>query len=60
MKLTSLLVVMVVFSLCWTGCADPQESIDEVPAEVGNKLKEGLTGGGEVVGMDQQNDPFVQ
>ena len=60
MKRPSLLVVMIACSLCWIGCADPEESIEEVPSEVGNKLREGLTGRGEVVDLENQDDPFIE
>jgi hypothetical protein len=60
MKLLSLAVLMVACSLCWMGCADPEESIQDVPAEVGNKLREGLRGRGEVIDYNQADDPFIK
>ena len=43
-----------------TGRADTGESIKEAPAEIGHQLKEGLSGEGELVQVDETSDPFIE
>lgn len=56
MKLTVLPLALAVTCVLWTACG----TIEDVPDEAASDLEQGLRGEGEIVKVDQPNDPFIE
>lgn len=55
MKYFALPLSLVVLCIFWTAC----ETIEDVPEEAAADLKKGLRGEGQIVEIDQPDDPFI-